>query len=105
MTGTFKLPSRPLLSIRNIDVSNNAITGQIPSNNISSIFPNLYYLDMSENDIHGLIPHEFGQMSLLGTLDLSNNHLFGGIPKNISGARLLSSLRLSNNKLDGTVFP
>ncbi|KAK7294624.1 hypothetical protein RJT34_17513 [Clitoria ternatea] len=40
-TGTFKLPSRPLPTLYEIDLSNNSITGQIPNNNISSIFPNL----------------------------------------------------------------
>ncbi|CAL0328197.1 unnamed protein product [Lupinus luteus] len=103
--GTFNLPSHPLLSIKIIDVSSNAIIGQIPSKNISSIFPNLHYLNMSYNDIHGSIPHDFGQMNFLDTLDLSNNHLFGEIPKNMSSAMSLSLLRLSNNNIGGTMFP
>ena len=105
-TGTFKLPSSPLVSLRKIDVSDNAITGQIPSNNISSIFPFLEYLNMSINDIQGSIPHEFGQMSLLDTLDLSDNSFSGEIPKNISGtSSVVSFMKLSNNNLGGPVFP
>ena len=82
--GTFKLPSSPLVSLRKIDVSDNAITGQIPSNNISSIFPNLEYLNMSINYIHGSIPHDLGQIYSLDKLDLSDNYLSGEILKNIS---------------------
>ncbi|RDX57650.1 LRR receptor-like serine/threonine-protein kinase FLS2, partial [Mucuna pruriens] len=105
-TGTFQLPSHPLLKIRKIDVSDNIITGQMPRNNISSIFPNLQFLNISRNDIQGSISPEFSQMDLLDTLDLSDNHLSGQIPKNISGDRSqLKILILSKNKLDGPVFP
>ncbi|CAJ1803242.1 unnamed protein product [Sphenostylis stenocarpa] len=105
-TGNFQLPSRPLPKIRKIDVSDNIITGQLFSSNISSIFPNLQFLNMSINDIQGSIPHEFSQMHLLDTLDLSYNNLSGEIPKNISGYRSqLKYLKLSNNKLHGPVFP
>ncbi|KAJ1427946.1 Leucine-rich repeat [Sesbania bispinosa] len=103
--GTFQLPSHPLLSMWRIDLSDNAITGQISSNNISSIFPNLQFMNMSINAIHGSLPDEFGKMNSLDTLDLSDNHLSGEIPKNISRVRSLRFLKLSNNKLDGSLFP
>ncbi|MED6112503.1 hypothetical protein PIB30_062319 [Stylosanthes scabra] len=103
-TGSFKLPSSPLVSLIKIDVSENAITGQIPSN-ISSIIPKLTFLNMSMNDIHGLIPHDFGQMRSLLMLDLSDNHLSGELLLNTSAAGLtFSLLRLSNNNLGGIVF-
>ncbi|XP_014523886.2 LRR receptor-like serine/threonine-protein kinase GSO2 [Vigna radiata var. radiata] len=101
--GNFKLPSHPLLNIRRIDVSDNNITGQILGSNISSIFPNLKFLNMSINDIQGSIPHEFSQMEF-SELDLSDNNLSGEIPKNISRDKLII-LNLSNNKLHGSVFP
>ncbi|XP_027352901.1 receptor like protein 21-like [Abrus precatorius] len=104
-SGTFQIPSHPLLNVRRIDVSDNFIIGQIPSNNISSILPNLQFLNLSGNQIQGSIPDEFGQMNILNTLDLSDNNLSGKIPPNISGDRsLLRFLKLSNNKLDGPVF-
>ncbi|KAK7339812.1 hypothetical protein VNO77_20497 [Canavalia gladiata] len=104
--GTFRLPLLPLLNMRKIDVSDNIIIGHIP-NNISSILPNLQFLNMSRNyNIRGSIPDEFGQLNLLDTLDLSDNHLSGKIPKYISGERsLLRFLKLSNNKLEGPVPP
>ncbi|WVY97585.1 hypothetical protein V8G54_029736 [Vigna mungo] len=102
--GNFELPSLPLLNIMRIDVSDNNITGQMLGSNISSIFPNLEFLNMSINDIQGSIPHEFSQMHFLYILDLSDNNLSGEIPKNISGD-VLTILTLSNNKLHGPVFP
>ncbi|XP_047148462.1 LOW QUALITY PROTEIN: receptor-like protein 14, partial [Vigna umbellata] len=105
-TGVLQLPLHPLTSMRRIDVSDNNITGQIPNKNISSVLPNLQYLNLSRNHIQGSISREFGKMSLLHTLDLSNNHLSGEIPKNISrdGSRL-KNLKLSHNRLYGPVFP
>ncbi|KAK7373859.1 hypothetical protein VNO80_07279 [Phaseolus coccineus] len=78
-----QLPSRPLLKTRRIDVSDNIITGQIFGNNISSVFPNLQFLNLSMNGIRGSIPHEFSQMHLLDTLDLSDNSLSGNTKEHI----------------------
>ncbi|WVZ07316.1 hypothetical protein V8G54_020662 [Vigna mungo] len=104
--GVLQLPLHLLTSMRRIDVSDNNITGQIPNKNISSVLPNLQYLNLSRNYIQGSISRDFGKMSLLHTLDLSNNHLSGEIPKNISrdGSRL-ENLKLSHNRLYGPVFP
>ena len=105
-TGVIHLPLHPRIYMRRIDVSDNNITGQIPSNNMSSILPNLQFLNLSTNHIQGSISPEFGQMRLLDTLDLSDNRLSGEIPKNISGeGSQLKYLKLSHNELDGLIFP
>jgi len=102
--GDFHLPSRPHLNMVRVDVSNNAITGQMLSNNISSIFPNLVHLNMSRNAIYGSIPYELSHLSSLNALDMSDNQLSGEIPHNISGdGSQLSFLRFSNNKLHGSI--
>jgi hypothetical protein len=102
--GDFKHPSRPHLKIRYIDVSNNAITGIMLSNNISSFFPNLGNLNMSGNAIRGSIPYELSLISSLYALDLSDNQLSGQIPQNISGyGSWLRFLSFSNNKLHGPI--
>ncbi|KAL2626667.1 hypothetical protein AAZV13_07G125900 [Glycine max] len=104
-TGTFQLPMRPLHNIQTIDVSDNTVNGQIPSNNISSIYPNLQYLNLSGNNIQGSIPSELGQMSLLYSLDLSENQLSGKIPENtFADGYRLRFLKLSNNMLEGPIF-
>ncbi|KAK2414564.1 receptor protein [Trifolium repens] len=103
--GDFQLPSRPHLNMGQIDVSNNAITGIMLSNNISSILPKLVMLNMSGNAIRGSIPYELSLPSSLYLLDLSDNQLSGQIPQNISagyGSRL-TFLSFSNNKLHGPI--
>ncbi|CAJ2649153.1 unnamed protein product [Trifolium pratense] len=103
-TGDFHLPSRPCLNMIGVDVSNNAITGQMFSNNISSTFPNLIHLNMSRNAIHGSIPYELSHLTSLYELDMSDNQLSGEIPHNISGdMSQLTLLRFSNNKLHGPI--
>ena len=90
-----------------IDVSNNAIAGQMLRNNISSIFPNLVHLNMSRNAIHGSIPHELSHLSSLEVLDLSDNELSGEIPNNLfgDGSQLiyLKYLLLGGNGLSGSI--
>ncbi|XP_047180949.1 receptor-like protein 1 [Vigna umbellata] len=102
-SGNFEVPSRPLLKITTIDVSDNFITGQILGSNISSIFPNLIVLNMSINDIQGSIPREFSQMHFLDTLDLSDNNFSREIPKNISTLKYLEELYLDGNSLSGSI--
>ncbi|WVZ02926.1 hypothetical protein V8G54_023732 [Vigna mungo] len=105
LMGTMQLPLHPLPELRKIDVSNNIIIGEIQSKNISSIYPNLEYLNMSRNQIQGSISREFGQMKYLSELDLSKNQLFGEISDDIfEAAQQLILLRLSNNKLEGSIF-
>ncbi|KAH1155203.1 hypothetical protein GYH30_050504 [Glycine max] len=105
LTGTFQLPMRPLPNIRQIDVSDNIIVGQIPINNISSIYPNLQSLNLSRNNIQGSIPYELGQMNSLYSLDLSDNQLSGEMPEDIFGVgHQLNFLKLSNNKLEGPIL-
>ncbi|XP_058737006.1 cuscuta receptor 1-like [Vicia villosa] len=102
--GHFQLPTRPCLNMVTIDVSNNAISGQMLSNNISSIFPNLNYLNLSGNAIHGPIPYEISHLSSLSKLDLSDNQLSGQIPHNLSAdGGELTFLRFSNNNLHGSI--
>ncbi|KAK7411157.1 hypothetical protein VNO78_02589 [Psophocarpus tetragonolobus] len=104
-TGTFQLPLHPLPKIQTIDVSENIIIGQIPKDNMSLIYPNLNFLNMSRNQIQGSIPHEFGQIHSLYHLDLSDNQLSGKIPGNIFGVEhQLNFLKLSNNKLEGSIL-
>ncbi|XP_058765954.1 cuscuta receptor 1-like, partial [Vicia villosa] len=96
--GDFQLPSHPKFNLVSIDVSNNAMSGQMLSNNISSNFPNLVYLNISINAIHGSIPHE---LSHIDTLDLSNNQFSGELPRNLTMG--ISSLIISNNNLHGPI--
>ncbi|XP_058765949.1 cuscuta receptor 1-like [Vicia villosa] len=103
LNGDFQLPSRPHLNMAKIDVSSNIITGQMLSNNISSIFPNLRSLNMSRNSIHGSVPNEVSYLSTLYELDLSDNELSGEIPHMLFMSSFLEYLLLDGNSLSGNI--
>ncbi|KAL7214277.1 hypothetical protein ACSBR1_026649 [Camellia fascicularis] len=60
-------------------------------------------MDLSKNNLIGMIPEELMLLSGLLGLNLSHNNLTGSIPKNISGLKSLESLDFSNNQLSGTI--
>ncbi|KAK9268730.1 hypothetical protein L1049_000491 [Liquidambar formosana] len=102
---SFELPSHPNSNLSSLDVSDNNVQGEIPTN-ISLIFPNLRSLNMSRNAFQGNIPSSFGELKSLESLDLSNNQLSGGIPEHLAmGCSSLSFFKLSNNSLHGNIFP
>lgn len=81
------------LSLRNC-----SLQGSIPD--LSSI-PNLYYLDLSKNNLRGSLPSKLSDT--MRTIDLSENHLSGSIPGSFSNLPFLQRLSLENNLLNGSV--
>jgi len=66
---------------------------------------NLWWLSLSNNQLSGSIPAQFGEMSNLEWLFLSNNQLSGSIPAELGSLSKLSSLGISNNQLSGSIPP
>nr|GME16118.1 probable LRR receptor-like serine/threonine-protein kinase At1g34110 [Ipomoea batatas] len=88
-----------------LDVSMNQIQGVLP-HSIGVSFPNLGLLNMSMNAIQGGIPPSMGELTQLYLLDLSNNNLSGELPEEIvKGCINLLILKLENNNLQGRVLP
>nr|GME16120.1 probable LRR receptor-like serine/threonine-protein kinase At1g34110 [Ipomoea batatas] len=88
-----------------LDVSMNQIQGVLPYS-IGAVFPNLFLLNMSMNAIQGGIPPSLGELTQLSLLDLSNNKLSGELPKEfVQGCINLQILTLANNNLQGRVLP
>ncbi|XP_055836310.1 receptor-like protein 13 [Solanum dulcamara] len=101
--GPWKLPSNSHLCLEELDISNNKLSGRVPAN-VSSAFPKLILLNMSQNLLEGPIPSDIGSFHLV-VLDLSHNFLSGGVPSDLAiGSPVLTYLRLSNNKLSGQIF-
>ncbi|KAJ1276006.1 hypothetical protein BS78_05G180700 [Paspalum vaginatum] len=90
MTGNFT-------SLFNLDLSDNHLTGAIPSG-IANIIPIIEILDLSGNNITGAIPRAIRNCSSLDTLILHSNQLSGNIP---ILPRNLTRLDLSMNSLSG----
>ncbi|OAY80017.1 Leucine-rich repeat receptor-like protein kinase PXL1 [Ananas comosus] len=69
-------------------------------------FKNLYLeasMDLSGNNLCGVIPEELVDLSALSNLNLSRNHLKERIPDKIGNLQSLESLDLSMNELNGTI--
>ena len=58
-------------------------------------------IDLSNNNLSGEMPTELTSLIRLGTLNLSWNHLTGKIPLQIGNLEWLETLDLSRNKLSG----
>ncbi|PIN04770.1 Leucine-rich repeat protein [Handroanthus impetiginosus] len=85
-----------------IDLSNNNLVGQIPSNITKLV--GLVGLNFSTNNLSGPIPCNIGDLKSLDFLDFSRNHLSGSIPVGL-GELTLGVLNLSYNNLAGKIPP
>ncbi|XP_057470501.1 receptor-like protein EIX1 [Actinidia eriantha] len=91
-------PFNSSLSLEVLDLSINDLSASIYSwlFNLSNSFVDV---DLSSNQLKGLIPDSFGNMISLVNLDLSLNQLEGGIPKSFSNLTHLQKLFLRSNSL------
>lgn len=82
-----------------LSMSNNSISGKIPSN--IGDFKTLEYLDLSNNLFFSVLPLEIGKLGSLKNLSLSGNNISGSLPDSISGLTSMQSLDLSRNSFSG----
>ncbi|PHT99692.1 hypothetical protein BC332_29480 [Capsicum chinense] len=119
-TGSLRLPFLP--NLKALDISNNKIQGELPSN-IGSIFPKLsmllmsnnmleglarkgsklYFLRLSNNLLDGEIFPALADINNLEYLYLDGNNFSGPIPQALVTAPFLSILDLSDNNLSGNI--
>lgn len=99
--GTLSQFGSTLGLVKGIDLSCNALGGQIPRE-ITQL-AGLVSLNLSRNNMEGQIPPEIGNMRSLDALDLSDNRLSGHIPSSLAVIDRLGVLNLSNNDLSGKI--
>ncbi|KAL0303915.1 UNVERIFIED_CONTAM: Receptor-like protein EIX2 [Sesamum radiatum] len=87
--------------VKLIDLSNNDLIGEIPSNITRLV--GLVGLNVSRNNLVGPIPRDIGQLESLNFLDCSRNHLSGGVPTSLGDLSHLGVLDLSYNNLSGRI--
>ncbi|KAL8252290.1 hypothetical protein R6Q59_035983, partial [Mikania micrantha] len=113
-----------LASFNFLDISNNFISGPIPSclnmefmehihleyNRFTGSIPNIFRnmtrvltLDISNNYLSGKIPKFLGELSSLRILLLRKNNFSGSIPKELCQLTSVSLIDLSNNLLSGSI--
>lgn len=88
-------------SITVIDLSNNMLTGEIPSEMADML--GLRYLNLSHNNLSGPTPSTFSSFSSLLQMDFSNNNLVGSIPPGFVALSNLEYVDFSYNNLDGPI--
>lgn len=123
LNGTMGYALSSLLSLKNLDMSDNNIHDTIPyqlppnltslnmaKNNLTGNLPyslstmaSLNYLNMSHNSLSQAIGDVFTNLTNLGTLDLSFNNFAGDLPKSFNSLSNVSSLLLQNNQLTGSL--
>ncbi|XP_059663766.1 receptor like protein 27-like [Cornus florida] len=109
------------------NVANNKLTGEIPLlicnasslhvldlsyNNLSGIIPqclgnfadSLELLNLQNNKLHGPIPQTYKNGTKLSMINLSQNQWQGPVPNSLVNCSLLESLDLGNNQIDD-IFP
>ncbi|XP_031268182.1 receptor-like protein EIX1 [Pistacia vera] len=96
------VPLANLSSLTTLDLSfnhnpNNLIFGWV------SGLRNLVFLDLSENQFKGSLPHELQNLTSLKHLDLSSNQLNSSIPDWLYRNSHLEFLSLGGNNLEGTI--
>ncbi|KAL6139095.1 hypothetical protein ACLB2K_064372 [Fragaria x ananassa] len=86
-----------------VQVTNAGISGAIPEGWMSSISSQIESLDLSYNQISGMLPFQFNFPNL-EYIFFSHNQLDGTIPSSVCSIQSLYSLSLNNNQFSGE-FP
>uniref|UniRef100_A0A2N9I9W7 Integrase catalytic domain-containing protein n=1 Tax=Fagus sylvatica TaxID=28930 RepID=A0A2N9I9W7_FAGSY len=97
LKGQFPRGIRNCSSLTGLDLSNNELSGPLPSD-ISSLLGFITSLDLSGNKFSGEIPESIANCTYLNVLKLDNNQLTGEIPPKIGLLNRLKIFNVSNNK-------
>ena len=84
-----------------MDISNNNLSGEIPTSIGNCLM--LEYLYLQGNSFHGAIPSSMASLKGLRDLDVSQNSLSGPIPKDLEKLLFLEKLNLSFNNFEGEI--
>ncbi|PWA37976.1 hypothetical protein CTI12_AA585760 [Artemisia annua] len=101
MKGHEYIYSTNLKLVRLLDLSSNNLVGLIPSELTTLL--KLQSLNLSRNHLTGRIPEKIGDLKKLESFDLSLNKLSGELPMSLSSLNMLSSFNVSCNNLTGKI--
>uniref|UniRef100_A0A0D6QWK6 Protein kinase domain-containing protein n=1 Tax=Araucaria cunninghamii TaxID=56994 RepID=A0A0D6QWK6_ARACU len=89
-------------SMTNLDLSSNALSGEIPKD-LCKWLPFLVTIDLSNNELSGPIPHELYNCTYLTVLRVNDNKLSGQIPWELTRLERLKDFNFANNMLTGQI--
>ncbi|GKV26483.1 hypothetical protein SLEP1_g35773 [Rubroshorea leprosula] len=92
-----------MISPQILDLSHNNLTGVIPKC-FGNLSKSLSILNLEENNFLGTIPDTWAIGSELKVIKLGHNNLQGKLPKSLVNCKILELLDLSNNQIKDT-FP
>ncbi|XP_059429224.1 putative receptor-like protein kinase At3g47110 [Corylus avellana] len=90
-----------LFRLQNLLLSNNSLTGEIPSNFTNC--PDLRVMDFTRNKLTGNIPVELGFLKKLEMLQIGENNLTGRISPSLGNISSLQELSLALNNFVGKI--
>ena len=89
--------------LEDLDLSDNNLEGVIPPE--FGCLKTLRFLNLNNNRLEGEIPPELGELPVLMVLNLSNNGIEGEIPAELGDLPILFAVYLSNTKIEGEIPP
>jgi Leucine-rich repeat (LRR) protein len=102
LSGSLSAALGTLTSLQHLDLSNNAIEGTLPDNELSTL-TSLQLVYLYDNAFYGSLPEAWSLMVNLTDVRLFNNSFTGPLPTTWSTLSFLSTLWVSGNALTGTL--
>ncbi|CAN6703997.1 unnamed protein product [Malus baccata var. baccata] len=90
-------------NLQSLDLSKNNLVGMLPQC-LGNFSDHLILLLLGNNSFHGIIPQTYNKGSSLRMIDVSHNKLQGQLPRSLANCVMLEYLVLSNNRFND-VFP
>ncbi|XP_070681746.1 receptor-like protein 43 [Malus domestica] len=90
-------------NLQSLDLSKNNLGGMLPQC-LGNFRDHLILLLLGNNSFHGIIPQTYNKGSSLRMIDVSHNKLQGQLPRSLANCVMLEHLVLSNNRFND-VFP
>uniref|UniRef100_A0ACD5ZF52 Uncharacterized protein n=1 Tax=Avena sativa TaxID=4498 RepID=A0ACD5ZF52_AVESA len=95
------IPEDLPLTLQNLFLSDNQLTGSIPSS--LSKLTSLSAMSLNANHLDGELPDSFDSLVGLINLDMSSNNFTGILPPSMQNLSSLTTLRIQDNQLSGTL--
>ncbi|KAL9239696.1 hypothetical protein vseg_013994 [Gypsophila vaccaria] len=104
LTGNIPKDICKAMSLNYLELSNNSLSGHIPSCIGDQLGESLQLLDLRGNNLSGTIPLRFTKLCRLEMINLSDNKLEGDLPRSLSNCSKLQILDIGKNSFKD-IFP